>query len=79
MHAVVHGDEGGVFGVPSSLAEGGAAEGEGVCFEEDLEEAGADLGAGLEEGMVDWFGGVEGDGGWRCDGEVVDSCQDCCW
>ena len=47
VYAVVHGHESGILLVLRSLTKGGAAEGEGVGFEEGWEEAGADVGVGL--------------------------------
>jgi hypothetical protein len=64
MHAMAHGHEGGIILVLCAFAKGGAAEGEGVGFEEGWEEAGADVGAGLEEWRVERVssGGIEGNG-----------------
>jgi len=53
VHAVLDGYNGRVVLVLCVSAERGAAEGEGVGFEEGWEEAGADVGAGMEEWRVD--------------------------
>ena len=79
VYAVIHGHESGVLEVFTSLAEGGAAEGESVGFEICWEEAGADGGAGLEDWGIDRFGHVEWYGIWKCNCEAVDSHEYCWW
>lgn len=76
MYTMIRGHEDRAVSILRSFAERSAVECEGVGFEDSWEEAGADVGADLEEWRVEWTsaGGIEGDGGWIYDGEVVYSC-----
>jgi len=67
--------------VPCLSTEGGTPKAESVCFEENRQEAGTNVGAGFQQWRTKLLsvGGIKGDGAGVCEGEAVDSHQEGCW